>query len=103
MTTPCFLSFTILHRWHRRKSNREVVMKRLIGIIFIIAGILLLVFGFYEKGQINMKGSQANERIEKGQGLFQDNPVGNAVGGTIKEQVAEKVAHYQQMVMWIMI
>lgn len=78
-------------------------MKRLIGIIFLIAGIVLLVFGYYEKGQINQKGQNAHESIQKGQGMFQENPVGQAVGGSLQQQVTEKVAHYQHLVMWIMI
>lgn len=82
-------------------------MKRLIGIIFLIAGIILILFGYYEKGQINMKAQQANESVEQGQSVFQENPIGKAVGSVVGEsaqqQISEKVAHYQQMVMWIMI
>jgi hypothetical protein len=78
-------------------------MKRLIGVIFIIAGVALIIFGYYEKGQINMKGQSANEKIEKGQSMFHENPVSSAVGGSMQQQVTAKVAHYHQMVMWIMI
>ena len=82
-------------------------IRRLIGILLLAAGIAILFYANFQKGRIAEASKSANEKINKGQSLFQENPVSEAVGSMVGKSMHEKVSteveKYRAMVMWLTI
>jgi hypothetical protein len=76
-----------------------VNIKRIIGIIILIVGIIVILFANYEKGRI----AKAQGNIQKGTSLFSGHSVGDQVGQAVGGAMESKVSSYSTPVMILMI
>jgi hypothetical protein len=88
-------------------------MKKMIGILGLIGGIVLLIISFYIKHQIEEGKAQissAQEKVDQGTGLFSVTPqtkaVGNVFTGAAQNKINEgkgQISHYEEVASWLQI
>ena len=66
------------------------------GIVAVVLGALLIVLSAYIKGQIG----SARETVQKGKGLFSNNPIGKSVGGFMEDAAESKIRQYEGIARW---
>lgn len=89
------------------------MVKKVIGIIVIIAGIAALIFSSYIKKQVEEGKSQigsAQKKVNQGNSLFSLNPVAKEVGqgitGSAQKKInagTQEVAQYEEIAKWLQI
>jgi hypothetical protein len=72
-----------------------VSVKRIIGIIILIIGVIVILFANYEKGRI----AKAEGNIKKGTSLFSGHSAGSEAGRSVGGAMENKVASYSTPVM----
>ncbi|PIS00921.1 MAG: hypothetical protein COT84_05015 [Chlamydiae bacterium CG10_big_fil_rev_8_21_14_0_10_35_9] len=73
--------------------------KRTLGIIFLILGVVLYIFGSYISGEV-AKGRQqissAQKSVDKGRGFSQLSPFTKDVGGMLADSAQKKIDEGRQ-------
>lgn len=77
--------------------------KRTVGTILLVVGILVILYANYQKGRIAEAGGRAYGKINQGSQLFQGNPAGEMITGSLKKMTAAELAKYYKMVESLMV
>lgn len=87
--------------------------KKLLGIVFLAAGVVMIGFSYYTKNQVaqgQMQVDSAQSKVDAGNKLFSVNPVSKEVGkgltGGVQRKIDEgqsDIDYYTNVAQWLMI
>jgi hypothetical protein len=77
-------------------------VKRVIGILLLIAGVFVIFYSNYLKAEIAAAGGKAYREINQGTRLFGGSAFGGEVSSSLKKKTASEMARYRQMVQYLL-